>query len=182
LTDCRCFRVLTVVDDCTRECLALVEDASLSGQRVAREKDYIIAERGLPKMVVSEIGSGFTNNAILRSADEMRIDWHYIALGKPIQNAFIEAFNGRLRDEFLNETLFSSLAHARVMPANRRADCNVNRPHSSLGWQTPTEFVQSFPRREPALRNPASSAPAHAAPAQSAQKGKSDSQSELKTG
>jgi putative transposase len=141
LTDCRRFRVLTVVDDCTRECLALVADTSLSGQRVARELDRIIAERGRPKMVVSDNGSEFTSNAILRWADEARVDWHYIAPGKPIQNAFIESFNGRLRDEFLNETLFSSLAHARVMLANWRADYNVNRPHSGLGWQTPAEFA-----------------------------------------
>jgi putative transposase len=120
LTDCRRFRVLTVVDDCTRECLALVADTSLSGQRVARELDRIIAERGRPKMIVSDNGSEFTSNAILRWADETRVDWHYIAPGKPIQNAFIESFNGRLRDEFLNETLFSSLVHARVMLASWR--------------------------------------------------------------
>ncbi len=182
LTDGRRFRVLTVVDDCTRECLGLVADTSLSGQRVARELDRIIAERGRPKMVVSDNGSEFTSNAILRWADETRVDWHYIAPGKPIQNAFIESFNGRLRDEFLNETLFSSLAHARAMLAKWRADYNVNRPHSGLGWQTPAEFAHTFPRREPALRNPASSAPAHAAPAQPAQQGKSNRQSKLKTG
>jgi len=132
LTDCRRFRVLTVVDDCTRECLALVADTSLSGQRVARELDRIIAERGRPKMVVSDNGSEFTSNAILRWADETRVDWHYIAPGKPIQNAFIESFNGRLRDEFLNETLFSSLAHARVMLANWRADYNCAIEHPSV--------------------------------------------------
>jgi putative transposase len=134
-----------VVDDCTRECLGLVADTSLSGQRVARELDRIIADRGRPKMVVSDNGSEFTSNAILRWADETRIDWHYIAPGKPIQNAFIESFNGRLRDEFLNETLFSSLAHARAMLAKWRADYNVHRPHSGLGWQTPAEFAHTFP-------------------------------------
>lgn len=82
----------------------------------------------------------------------------------------------------MNETLFSSLAHARAMLAKWRADYNVHRPHSGLGWQTPAEFAHTFPRREPALRNPASSAPAHAAPAQPAQQGKSNRQSELKTG
>jgi putative transposase len=180
LTDCRRFRVLTVVDDCTRECLGLVADTSLSGQRVARELDRIIAERGRPKMVVSDNGSEFTSNAILRWADETRVDWHYIAPGKPIQNAFIESFNGRLRDEFLNETLFSSLAHARVMLTSWRADYNVNRPHSGLGWQTPAEFAHTFPRFEPALRNSASSAPAHAA--KPAHPGKSNRQSELRAG
>ena len=94
-----------------------------------------------------------------------------IAPGKPIQNALIENFNGRLRDEFLSGTLLSSLVHARAMLANCRADYNVNMHHAGLGWQTPAELAQTFPRREPALRNPASSAPAHAAPAQPAQKG-----------
>ena len=131
-------------------------------------------------MVVSGNGSEFTSNAILRWADKTRVDWHYIAPGKPIQNAFIESFNGRLRDEFLNETLFSSLAHARVMLASWRADYNVNRPHSGLGWQTPAEFAHAFQRREPTLRNPASSAPADTA--QPTQQGKSDRRCELKTG
>ena len=105
-TDGRRLRILTVVDDCTRECLALVADTSLSGLRVARELDRIIEVRGKPRMIVSDNGSEFTSNAILQWADRTKVDWHYIAPGKPIQNAFIESFNGRLRDEFLNETLF----------------------------------------------------------------------------
>ncbi|MEZ0060604.1 putative transposase [Bradyrhizobium elkanii] len=105
LTDGRRFRILTVVDDCTRECLALVADTSLSGIRVARELDPLVIERGKPKMVVSDNGSEFTGNAILTWADRNRVAWHYIAPGKPMQNAFIESFNGRLRDELLNETL-----------------------------------------------------------------------------
>jgi len=111
LTDGRRFRVLTVVDDCTRECLALVADTSLSGLRVARELDRIIERRGKPKMIVSDNGSEFTSNAILQWTDRTKVEWHYIAPGKPIQNAFIESFNGRLRDEFLNETLFSWRCH-----------------------------------------------------------------------
>lgn len=100
-TDGRRLRILTVVDDCTRECLALVADTSLSGLRIARELDRIIEERGKPRMIVSDNGSEFTSNAILQRADRTKVDWHYIAPGKPIQNAFIESFNGRLRDEFL---------------------------------------------------------------------------------
>ncbi|MBB4438146.1 putative transposase [Rhizobium esperanzae] len=119
-TDGRRLRILTVVDDCTRECLALVADTSLSGLRIARELDRIIEERGKPRMIVSDNGSEFTSNAILQWADRTKVDWHYIAPGKPIQNAFIESFNGRLRDEFLNETLFSSLAHARSALSNWR--------------------------------------------------------------
>ena len=114
LTDGRRFRILTVVDDCTRECLALVADTSLSGIRVARELDRLMIERGKPKMMVSDNGSELTSNAILTWADHSRVEWHYIAPGKPMQNAFIESFNGRLRDELLNETLFTSLAQARV--------------------------------------------------------------------
>lgn len=107
LTDGRRFRILTVVD-WTRECLALVAETSLSGARMARELHRLVIERGRPKMVVSDTGSELTSNAILTCADQTRVAWHYIAPGKPRQNAFIESFNGRLRDELLNETLFTS--------------------------------------------------------------------------
>ena len=160
LTDGRRFRVLTVVDDCTRECLALVADTSISGLRVARELEALIASRGKPQMVVSDNGTEFTSNAILGFADRVRIDWHYIAPGKPIQNAFIESFNGRLRDELLNETLVTSLSHARATLLAWRADYNLNRPHSRLGWLTPTEYANTFnPRQDLALRSMTSSAP-----------------------
>ena len=164
MTDGRRFRILTVVDDCSRECLALVADTSLSGARVARELDRLVAERGKPKMVVSDNGSELTSNAILTWADQSRIAWHYIAPGKPMQNAFIESFNGRLRDELLNETLFTSLAQARVALRCWRADYNNTRPHSQLGWKTPSEFAAAHnPRRDLALRYAESSAPASAA-------------------
>jgi len=130
LTCGRRFRILTVVDDCSRECLALVADTSLSGIRVARELDRLMIERGKPRMVVSDNGSELTSNAILAWADQSRVAWHYIAPGKPMQNAFIESFNGRLRDELLNETLFTSLAQARVALGFWRADYNDTRPHS----------------------------------------------------
>jgi len=117
LTDGRRFRILTVVDDQTRECLGLVADTSLSGARVARELAPLIARRGRPMTVVSDNGTELTSMAILRWSQDRRIDWHYIAPGKPMQNGFVESFNGRLRDECLNETLFRSLAHARTFPA-----------------------------------------------------------------
>lgn len=85
---------------------------SLSGLRGARKLDRIIDERDKHRMIVSDNGSEFTSNAILQWTDRSNVDWHYIAPGKPIQNPFIERFNGRLRDELLNEMLFSSLAHA----------------------------------------------------------------------
>ncbi|RZI65471.1 MAG: IS3 family transposase [Pseudomonas sp.] len=181
LTDGRRFRVLTVVDDCTRECLALVADTSLSGLRVARELAQIIEGRGKPKMIVSDNGSEFTSNAILQWTDQTKVEWHYIAPGKPIQNAFIESFNGRLRDEFLNETLFSSLPHARSALSNWRSDYNDHRPHSGLGWLTPTEFAQTInPRRDAVLRSRNGSAPQ---PAAAASKTATQNRwSELKTG
>ena len=92
LTDGRRFRILTVVDDCTRECLALLADTSLSGDRVARELDRLIAEHGKPKMIVSDNGTEFTSNAILTWAEGAGVQWHYIAPGKPMQNGFIESF------------------------------------------------------------------------------------------
>jgi putative transposase len=170
-----------VVNDCTRECLALVADTSLSGIRVARELDRLMIERGKPKMVVSDNGSELTSNAILAWADQGRIAWHYIAPGKPMQNAFIESFNGRLRDELLNETLFTSLAQARVALACWRADYNDARPHSQLGWRTPSEFAMTcHPRRDLALRYAEGCAPAPVAT--TAQPGKSTSRGELRTG
>jgi putative transposase len=181
LTDCRRFRILTIVDDCTRESLALVADTSLSGVRVARELDQLMIERGKPKMIVSDNGSELTSNAILTWADQARVEWHYIAPGKPMQNAFIESFNGRLRDELLNETLFSSLAQARVALGCWRADYNGSRPHSQLGWKTPSEYAFTCnPRRDLALRYADGSAPAPVAT--TAQPGKSTSPSELRTG
>lgn len=160
LTCGRRFRILAIVDDCSRECLALVPDTSLSGVRVARELDALIAERGRPESIVSDNGTELTSNAILRWSDENRVAWHYIAPGKPMQNAFVESFNGRLRDEMLNETLFRSLPHARAVLSAWRADYNINRPHSRLGWMTPTSYAETFrPRRAPALRHLESSAP-----------------------
>jgi putative transposase len=145
-TDGRRFRILAVVDDFTRECLCLVADTSLSGARVARELDAVIARRSRPLSVVSDNGTELTSMAILRWSQEAAIDWHYIAPGKPTQNAFIESFNGRLRDELLNEVLFISLAHARAELAAWQADYNTQRPHSQLGWLTPEEFAVTSTR------------------------------------
>ena len=141
LSDGRRFRILAVVDDFTRECLALVADTSLSGRRVGRELDTIIAQRGKPATCVSDNGTELTSMAILRWCQDTGVEWHYIAPGKPQQNALIESFNGRLRDELLNETLFSSLAHARIALATWQLDYNTVRPHSSLGNLTPLEYA-----------------------------------------
>ncbi len=131
-TDGRRFRILAVVDDCTRECLALVADTSLSGGRVARELDGVIARRGPPRTCVSDNGTELTSMAILAWSRSRDVAWHYIQPGKPQQNAFIESFNARLRAECLNETLFTTLAEARAVLARWRRDCNQVRPHSVL--------------------------------------------------
>jgi len=135
------FRILAIVDDFTRECLALVADTSLSGTRVARELNYVIAMRGRPQTIVSDNGTELTSMAILRWCQETGIEWHYIAPGKPTQNAFIESFNGRLRDELLNETLFVSLPHVRAVLAEWKEDYNRVRPHSSIGNLPPAVFA-----------------------------------------
>jgi putative transposase len=140
MTDGRRFRILTVIDSCTRECPALVADTSLSGARVARELDAIIAQRGRrPDTIVSDHGTEYTSNAILAWTDDSGVGWHYIAPGKPQQNGYNKSFNGRLRDELLNETLFQSLPHARAVLETWRRDYNERRPHSKLGWMTPRE-------------------------------------------
>jgi putative transposase len=155
--DGRRMRILVVVDDCTRECLALVPDTSISGIRVARELDRLLADRGKPKMIVSDNGTELTSNAILQWADDHKVAWHYIAPGKPTQNAFAESFIGRLRDELLNETLFRSLSHTRAVLDAWRADYNTNRPHSRLGWMSPAFYAAD--RRSAALRYTDGSSP-----------------------
>jgi SAM-dependent methyltransferase len=137
----RRFRILTLVDDFTRECLGLVADTSLTGLRVARELDRIAELRGYPCMLVSDNGTEFTSNAILAWQQERGVEWHYIAPGKPMQNGFVESFNGRLRDECLNEHLFSNLNEARRIIEEWRIDYNTTRPHTSLKGLTPNEFA-----------------------------------------
>lgn len=158
--DGRRMRILFVVDDCTRECLALVADTSISGIRVAREFDRLLAQYGKPRMIVSYNGTELTSNAILRWADDHTVAWHYIAPGKSTQNAFAESFIGGLRDELLNETLFRSLPHARALLETWRIDCNTNRP-SRLGWMSPTTYAVQ--QRSAALRSTDGSTPRTAA-------------------
>ena len=144
LTDGRRFRILAVVDDFTRECLALAADTSLSGARVARELEELVRRHGPPAKIVSDNGTELTSTAVLAWTDRHAIAWHYIAPGKPQQNGFIESFNGRLRDELLNETLFHSLPHARRMLDAWRDDYNKARPHSALKWMTPAAYAETL--------------------------------------
>ncbi len=137
----RRFHILNVIDDFSREYLAALVDTSLSGERVARELDRIAQIRGYPYMVVSDIGTEPTSNAILTWQEDRKVDWHYIAPRKPMQNGFVESFNGRMRDECLNEHLFDSLRDARNLVDAWRTDFNHNRPHSSLAGLTPHEYA-----------------------------------------
>lgn len=143
-TDGRRFRILTVVDDFTKENVLLIPDTSISGLRVTRELDQAFAERGMPRTIVSDNGTEFTSMAILKWVQDNGLDWHYIQPGKPTQNAFIESFNGKLRDECLNETLFASLSDAREELAMWQGNYNNHRPHSSIGNLTPSEFVEKI--------------------------------------
>ncbi|MEJ5021004.1 IS3 family transposase [Ochrobactrum vermis] len=137
----RRFRILNVVDDVTRECLAAIPDTSISGRRVARELTTLVERRGKPGMIVSDNGTELTSNAILAWSKDHKVEWHYIAPGRPMQNGYVESFNGRMRDELLNESLFFGLDHARSAIAEWADDYNNFRPHSSLGYQTPADYA-----------------------------------------
>ena len=138
------FRVFNVEDQLTREGLGTEVDSSLPARRVVRVLDAIVAERGKPAMIVSDNGTELTSNTVLKWTEANGVEWHYIAPGKPQQNGFMESFNGRLRDECLNEHIFSSLVEARRIIEAWRIDYNTVRPHSSLGYLTPKEFAASW--------------------------------------
>ena len=138
----RRFRIFNVVDDVTRECLMAMADTSISGIRIARELTTLIETRGKPTIIVSDHGTELTSNAILGWTKDHGVEWHYIAPGKPMQNGYIESFNGRMRDELLNETLFLDLGQARQTIAAWVDDYNTARPHSSLGYTTPALYAE----------------------------------------
>lgn len=144
MTDGHRLRLLAIVDDFTRECLSLVVDTSLSGYRVVRELNAIIARRGKPDSIVSDNGTELTSMAVLQWVQDTGVNWHYIAPGKPQQNAFVESFNGKIRDECLNENLFYSLAQAREIISKWRNDYNYTRPHSAIGNIPPAEYASQF--------------------------------------
>ena len=144
LFDGRRIRLMTIVDDYTRECLKIVVDTSLSGIRVKRELDKIIEERGKPEAIQSDNGTEFTSNVILKWSEEKQINWIYIQPGKPYQNGIIESFNGKLRDECLNENLFLNLRDAERIIENWRLDYNQKRPHTALGGRTPNEIANGL--------------------------------------
>ena len=140
----RKFRAFNVEDQLTRRGLGVEVDTSLPGTRVARVLDRLVAQWGKPSMIVSDNGTELTCNAMLKWTTDNGVAWRYIDPGKPMQNGFMESFNGKLRDECLNEEVFTSLAEARQIIEAWRIDYNQVRPHSSLGYQTPDEFAASW--------------------------------------
>jgi putative transposase len=141
LATARSVRILTVVDAFTRECLALETDTSIGSLRVLRVLERIIAERGAPRRIRSDNGPEFTSRAYLAWSLERRIELVHIRPGKPIENALVESFNGRLREECLNASWFRNLFDARRQIEAWRDQYNRVRPHSALDYRTPFEFA-----------------------------------------
>jgi len=141
LLDGRKFRILTVVDVFTRECVAVHADSSLTGRKVAAALDIAGAERGYPKQITVDNGTEFYSKAMDAWAYHREVKLDFIRPGRPMENGYIESFNGRLRDECLNVELFSDLPDARAKLAAWQQDYNENRPHSSIGNLTPVEFA-----------------------------------------
>ena len=154
LSDGRKFRALTIVDDFTRESPAIEVDTSLPGERVVRVLESLADSHGLPKAIVCDNGPEFRGEALDQWADRRGVALQFIQPGKPIQNAFAESFNGRLRDECLNESWFVTLADARETIEAWRVDYNVARPHSGLADRTPEEFAKELLRPTPSLHQP----------------------------
>jgi transposase InsO family protein len=140
----RRLRILNIVDDVTRNCLAAIPDTSISGRRLARELTALIERRGKPGMIVSDHGTEFTSNVMLACAQENRVTWHFIAPGKPMQNGFWESFNGRMRDKLLNESLFFGLDHAKARISAWSDDYNQRRPHSALQYISPAAYAANL--------------------------------------
>jgi len=138
------FRVLTVLDTFSRVAPGVLVESSISGHRVARHLDELCATRGYPKAITVDNGPEFISNALDRWAHQRGVELHFIAPGKPTQNAFIESFNGRLRSECLNANWFESLAHARHVITDWCNAYNTARPHSSLGALTPIEYEHQY--------------------------------------
>lgn len=147
LCDGRRFRILTIVDDFTRECVATLVGSGITGERVIRTLEWLKETRGLPGMLVTDNGPEFTSRAMLTWSKPAGVKLHFIDPGRPVQNAFIESFNGKLRDECLNQHWFVSLEEARRIIKLWRIDYNITRPHSSLGYMTPEAFRLSFEQK-----------------------------------
>jgi putative transposase len=141
LADGRTFRLLNIVDDFTRECVAIEVDRSLPGARVVRVLEQLRASRGLPQVLVMDNGPEFAGRTLDAWAYAAGITLRFIRPGRPIENAYVESFNGKCRDECLNEHWFVSMADAQITIEAWRVDYNTVRPHSALGGATPAHFA-----------------------------------------
>jgi putative transposase len=148
LVDGRWFRILTVVDQYTRECLCVHAERSQTGRKVAEQLSRIVARQGSPESITSDNGSEFVGKAMEAWSHENDVQLEFIRPGKPVENGFVESFNGRLRDECLNTEVFFDLTDARAKLERWRADFNHHRPHSALSDRTPAEFAIIAGRRE----------------------------------
>lgn len=134
-------RIFALLDEVTRECLDIEVETSIGGQQVARYLNKTILFYGKPKEILTDNGPEFTSNAMNAWAYDRGIEHIFIDPGKPMQNGFIESFNGRLRDECLNQNWFQNVAHARELIERWRLEYNKERPHSSLNNMTPEEYA-----------------------------------------
>jgi putative transposase len=144
----RKIRFFNAVDACTRECLEIETDYGFSGERVTRILDMMIIMRGLPEIIMSDNGPEFQSTAVMRWVAKNRGHWHFIDPGKPNQNAWIESFNGKFRDECLNLHAFSDLEDARNIATKWKEEYNTIRPHSSLGRIPPVIYAERFKHRK----------------------------------
>ena len=149
--DGRWFRILTVVDQYTRECLCIHADRPQTGEKVVEQMQLLSALRGKPESITTDNGSEFVGKAMERWSYQSGVKLDFIRPGKPVENGYIESFNGRLRDECLNGEVFFNLADAREKLERWRNDYNLNRPHSALDDRTPQEFAQVAGQRSFAL-------------------------------
>ncbi len=140
----RRIRCLTIIDDYTRECLAIEVDTSINGMRVGRVLDRLAMQRGLPGAITVDNGPEFAGTAMDKWAYNNKVKLDFITPGKPMENAYIESFNGKFRDECLNDNWFSSLWHAKEIIESWRIDYNINRPHRSLAFLSPDEYKQKW--------------------------------------
>lgn len=140
LANGRKLRLLTIVDVFTRECLGITVGTAMSGKQVIETLKDLIRERGAPESILSDNGTEFTSNAVLQWCHETKVQWHYIQPGKPQQNGSVESFNGKLRDECLNEYWFTSFLEAQRLIEEWREYYNQKRPHSALRGKTPHEM------------------------------------------
>ncbi len=144
LWDGRRIRLMPVIDVFTRRCLGIIVDSSLNGRRVVKALENMIEEHGTPEEIISDNGTEFTSNIVLKWCHDRGQKWNYIQPGKPYQNGNAESFNGKLRDECLNENWFTNLEEARRLIEKWREEYNGLRPHSALNGRTPNEAASCF--------------------------------------